>query len=62
MKPSVKSKSVQKEEIAGKVSTGICDCCGHHEVGITTDEGQFIPLRPGMKVLILERDPEPQKP
>jgi len=40
------------EEIMGTVTTQLCKCCGHHEVGITTQAGEFIPLRPGMRVTI----------
>ena len=42
------------EEMIGIVTTKKCDRCGHHEVGITTESGQYFPLKPGMKVEIYE--------
>jgi hypothetical protein len=40
--------------IKGVVTARNCERCGHHEVGITTEEGQFVALRPGMVVEIVE--------
>ncbi len=31
-----------------------CECCGHHEIGITTESGDYIQLKPGMVIEILE--------
>jgi hypothetical protein len=45
------------DKIAGIVTARKCDCCGHHEIGITTTGGQYIPLKPGMAVEI-RIDPE----
>jgi len=43
----------QKDKIiAGIVTARKCDCCGHHEIGVTTTGGQYIPLKPGMAVEI----------
>ena len=43
----------QKDKIiAGIVAARKCDFCGHHEIGITTTGGQYIPLKPGMAVEI----------
>jgi len=40
----------------GKVTTRDCECCGHHEVGVTNVVGEFIPLKSGMTVeVFLER-------
>ena len=29
-----------------------CECCGHHEISIKTDAGEYVPLKPGMRVEI----------
>jgi hypothetical protein len=29
-----------------------CECCDHHEIGIETDAGEYVPLKPGMKIEI----------
>lgn len=42
----------------GLVTARPCGCCGHHEIGIVTPSGVYIPLRPGMWVRIVEA-PEP---
>jgi hypothetical protein len=44
---------------SGIVTSRRCPECGHHELGITTKEGDFHPLRPGNLVQILEENPEP---
>jgi hypothetical protein len=36
--------------IRGTVAARKCECCGHHEIGITAVAGDFIPLKTGMKV------------
>ena len=36
----------------GTVTAKKCECCGHHEIGIETDAGEYIPLKTGMKVEI----------
>jgi len=41
----------------GVVTTRTCPTCGHHEVGITTDEGVFVPLEPGQRVWVLDSAP-----
>jgi hypothetical protein len=40
--------------IEGVVTARPCDCCGHHEIGIVTAAGDYIPLRPGMRVRIID--------
>jgi hypothetical protein len=42
------------EKIEGVVTARPCDCCGHHEIGIVTVAGDYIPLRPGMRASILD--------
>jgi hypothetical protein len=38
----------------GTVTSKKCGHCGHHEIGITTDSGEYISLKPGMKAEINE--------
>ena len=40
--------------IEGVVTARPCDCCGHHEIGLVTASGDYIPLRPGMRVRIID--------
>ena len=47
--------------IIGTVSSRRCHACGHHEVGIITEQGEFHALRPGMRIQILE-GPSPVEP
>ena len=43
----------QKVSITGIVTSRTCDCCGHHEIGMTTQNGECIRLRPGMEITIV---------
>ena len=45
------------DTIEGVVSARQCDCCGHHEIGIITPDGEFVALRPGLRVIIEKMDP-----
>jgi hypothetical protein len=47
------SKAVRRSPIKGVVISRKCSSCGHHEVGIITEAGKFLALRPGMKIAIL---------
>ena len=49
-----KGKSISVSLIKGIVKAQKCKTCGHHEIGIVTDEGLYIPLKPGMKVKIVK--------
>jgi len=49
---SSKSKKDQKEYIKGAITARNCGCCGHHEIGIITKSGEYISLKPGMKIQI----------
>lgn len=40
----------------GIVTSRVCPQCGHHEVGFTTREGEYHPLRPGMLIQVLEEE------
>jgi hypothetical protein len=44
-----------KEPMEGIVTARTCDCCGHHEIGIMTQDGMYIRLKPGMKITIAEQ-------
>jgi hypothetical protein len=48
-------------DMDGVVTARLCDCCGHHEIGVVDANGAYIPLRPGMRVRILA-EPEPPAP
>ena len=48
-----KGKSIFVSSTNGIVKAQKCKTCGHHEIGIVTDEGHYIPLKPGMKVKIV---------
>jgi hypothetical protein len=37
----------------GTVAARKCAYCGHHEIGIETDEGEFVPVRPGTNVKVI---------
>jgi len=49
-----KEKSISVPPIKGIVKAQKCNTCGHHEIGIVTDEGHYFPLKLGMKVKIVE--------
>jgi hypothetical protein len=51
-------KDNHKKSIQGIVTAKKCDCCGHHEMGITSETGKYIPFKPGMLVKIIEENPE----
>jgi hypothetical protein len=38
--------------IEGTVTARTCACCGHHEIGLMTQNGEYIRLKPGMKITI----------
>jgi dihydrodipicolinate reductase len=46
-------KDSQKELIEGIVTVRACECCGHHEIGMMTQNGEYIRLKPGMKITIV---------
>ena len=43
----------RKETIEGVVTARACDCCGHHEIGMMTQNGAYVQLKPGMKITIV---------
>jgi len=46
----------KKGILTGIISTRKCPECGHHEVGITTADGNFYPLKPGTYVQVFSFD------
>lgn len=46
--------SKKEPPIKGVVTIRKCEHCGHHEIGIITEEGQSLPLKPGKVQLIEE--------
>ncbi|MBC2742061.1 MAG: hypothetical protein HGJ93_03180 [Desulfosarcina sp.] len=51
----MKNTSTRVEKIEGVVTARPCGCCGHHEIGIVTAAGDYIPLKPGMQVRIIRQ-------
>ena len=43
----------------GVITSRTCPTCGHHEIGYTTDTGEFHPLRPGDMVEVFRKPPSP---
>jgi len=54
--PTKKERNILK----GIISSRKCPLCGHHEVGLMTDGGDFYPLKPGVLVQTLEKPAIPQ--
>jgi hypothetical protein len=46
--------------LAGTVTARNCPACGHHEIGLVSENGVFHPLKTGTKVLIMD-DMEPSQ-
>ena len=44
------------EPIEGIVTARKCECCGHHEMGFTTEEGAYVPIKPGIRVRIFRKN------
>jgi hypothetical protein len=42
--------------IQGVVRARKCRHCGHHEVGIVTKPGEFLALKPGMRIMVFPDD------
>ncbi len=41
-----------KHYLEGTITPRRCDCCGHHEIGMTTPDGEYIALKPGMRIML----------
>jgi hypothetical protein len=48
-----KSSPKKKKSITGVVRARHCEICGHHEIGIITKEGDYLPLKPGMRIEVI---------
>lgn len=44
-------KGVSNGRIRGSIVAKKCECCGHHEIGIEKEDGTYIQLKPGMKIM-----------
>lgn len=44
----------KETSFSGIVTARNCPECGHHEMGLVTEDGVFHPLRPGTRVLIMD--------
>ena len=49
---SYEGKDSHRESVKGIVTARKCECCGHHEIGVTSQTGEYISLKPGMMVKI----------
>jgi hypothetical protein len=38
------------EHASGRVTARRCPCCGHHEIGLETENGNYFPLKPGTRI------------
>jgi hypothetical protein len=50
--PTANSK--EDKPVKGIVTARECECCGHHEIGITTESGDYIQLKTGIVIEIVE--------
>ncbi len=44
---------MDRESLTGRVTSRKCPRCGHHEIGLTTENGTFHSLEPGTRIKIL---------
>ncbi len=44
---------VKGKRVRGIVTAQKCVSCGHHEIGIVTQDGHYIALKPGMRVEVI---------
>jgi hypothetical protein len=49
-----KNRSDLSLGIKGVVTARKCKHCQHHEIGIVTDQGRYIPLKLGRKVILIK--------
>ena len=52
------SKARSHLPIKGVVKARECPHCGHHEIGIGTETGDCMALKPGMKIAVLQEEKE----
>ncbi len=49
----------KKAPLPGIVTARNCPTCGHHEIGLVSENGAFLPLKPGTRVIMVdETEPE----
>jgi hypothetical protein len=48
-----KSNLKKERSIKGVLTARKCGSCGHHEIGIITEKGDYLPLKLGMKIEIV---------
>ncbi len=47
------SESVLRPLVKGVVTPRKCEHCGHHEMGIITEDGEYRGLKKGMKIILM---------
>ena len=45
--------SVPRSSVKGVVTSRKCRHCGHHEIGIMTEDGEYRALKEGMKIILV---------
>jgi hypothetical protein len=53
-RPRKKLRPTTKKPIQGVIRARKCKACGHHEMGIITEEGDYLPFKRGMRVEVIE--------
>ena len=53
-----KENHLESEPLQGVVTARKCGCCGHHELGLMCATGEYVALKPGMRVLVLAAQPK----
>ncbi len=48
------SKTTRRSPMKGVVISRTCSSCGHHEIGMMSEDGGFVALKPGMKIAVLQ--------
>ena len=52
------SKTMRRSLAKGVVIARKCSSCGHHEIGIITEAGDFMALKPRIKIAVLQSEKE----
>jgi hypothetical protein len=47
-------KPIRRSPMKGVVISRTCRSCGHHEIGMMSEDGGFVALKPGMKIAVLQ--------
>jgi len=56
------SGSAQKWPIKGVVIARKCKFCGHHEMGMITETGEYRMLKPGFKIVVVGEQKKGEHP